>query len=32
VTDRADYILRMRRLAQAVARAHLEAEEPEAVA
>jgi glycyl-tRNA synthetase alpha chain len=28
VTDRADYILRMRRLAQAVARAHLEIEEP----
>jgi len=32
VTDRADYILRMRRLAQAVARAYLEVEEPEAVA
>ena len=30
VTDRADYILRMRRLAQAVARAHLEVEEPDA--
>ncbi len=28
VTDRADYILRMRRLAQAVARAYLEIEEP----
>ena len=32
VTDRADYILRIRRLAQAVARAYLEVEEPEAVA
>ena len=30
VTDRADYILRMRRLAQAVARAYLEVEEPDA--
>ena len=28
VTDRADYILRMRRLSQAVARAYLEVEEP----
>jgi glycyl-tRNA synthetase alpha chain len=32
VTDRADYILRMRRLAQAVARAHLAVEEPEILA